>query len=426
MWTWRSPDGRAKNEIDFILTNKASFFSNFDVISRLNFNTNHRLIRAKLKTLEPRKHRPEIKPGKIKLGKHQVEELQRTLKEKFNNFKSETIDLNIQGKYNYYERTITEQLQLTANNRITQKKWVSTDTIKLLEQRNNLICSRNISDRRKLITKISKEIKESMRKDRKRNRLEIIEKYILKTGGIKKAYKELENSKDWIVKMKNNSRKQCHDRSEILSIATDYYKMLYGCENSTLEDSNIMTTDNCNNLSGPSPPALNVPNILQVEVENAIDSLKKDKAPGPDGIDNDILKHNKETIIPILTELFNDILVTEIIPQQWTESNIILLHKKGDKHDIGNYRPISLMSNTYKIFAKILLNRMERTLDEQQTIEQAGFRKGYSVLDHIHVVRQILEKFTQLVDTVTMACIGSTLYSRKALGAGGACTRPAV
>ncbi|GBP07182.1 Retrovirus-related Pol polyprotein from type-2 retrotransposable element R2DM; Endonuclease [Eumeta japonica] len=53
------------------------------------------------------------------------------------------------------------------------------------------------------------------------------------------------------------------------------------------------------------------------------------------------------------------------------------------------------MSNLYKIFAKVILKRIERKLDEQQPIEQAGFRRDYSVLDHIHAVRQIIEKYEE-------------------------------
>lgn len=50
------------------------------------------------------------------------------------------------------------------------------------------------------------------------------------------------------------------------------------------------------------------------------------------------------------------------------------------------------MSNIYKVFAKVILARITRTLDENQPREQAGFRAGYSTLDHIHTVRQIIEK----------------------------------
>lgn len=50
------------------------------------------------------------------------------------------------------------------------------------------------------------------------------------------------------------------------------------------------------------------------------------------------------------------------------------------------------MSNIYKVFAKVILCRITRTLDENQPREEAGFRTGYSTLDHIHAVRQIFEK----------------------------------
>ncbi|CAF4821678.1 unnamed protein product [Pieris macdunnoughi] len=134
---------------------------------------------------------------------------------------------------------------------------------------------------------------------------------------------------------------------------------------------------------------------MQEETEKAIDTQKNYKTPGPDGISNEILKQTKVAVAPILTEIFNYVINTEIIPKQWTESIIILIFKKGNHCDIGNYRPISLMSNIYKIFAKIILERIGRKLDEQQPIEQAGFRKDFSVLDHIHTVRQIREKYNE-------------------------------
>lgn len=73
----------------------------------------------------------------------------------------------------------------------------------------------------------------------------------------------------------------------------------------------------------------------------------------------------------------------------------ILLHKKGDKDDIANYRPISLISNVYKIFAKLILERITQVLDENLPIEQTGFRKNYNTIDYIHTINQILEKYNE-------------------------------
>lgn len=120
-------------------------------------------------------------------------------------------------------------------------------------------------------------------------------------------------------------------------------------------------------------------------------SQKLEKAPGPDTITNEMMRGTLEEISPILTTLFDDILTTDTVPTQWSKSHIIFLHKKGDKDNIGNYRPISLISNVYKVFAKVIVERITRILDENQPIEQAGFRKNFSTIDLIHTIKQVLE-----------------------------------
>ncbi|KAK6762364.1 hypothetical protein RB195_023180 [Necator americanus] len=79
------------------------------------------------------------------------------------------------------------------------------------------------------------------------------------------------------------------------------------------------------------------------------------------------------------------------VPKQWKTSKTVLLYKKGDPHDIGNYRPICLLSVIYKLFTRVILNRIEKVLDEGQPCEQAGFRKGFSTIDHIHTVSKLIE-----------------------------------
>uniref|UniRef100_A0A0N4WKS0 Reverse transcriptase domain-containing protein n=1 Tax=Haemonchus placei TaxID=6290 RepID=A0A0N4WKS0_HAEPC len=60
----------------------------------------------------------------------------------------------------------------------------------------------------------------------------------------------------------------------------------------------------------------------------------------------------------------------------WKISKTVLLYKKGDRGDFGNYRPSCLLSVIYKLFTRIILNRIGRILDEEQPCEQAGFSKG--------------------------------------------------
>ncbi|KAE9415135.1 hypothetical protein Angca_009335, partial [Angiostrongylus cantonensis] len=72
-------------------------------------------------------------------------------------------------------------------------------------------------------------------------------------------------------------------------------------------------------------------------------------------------------------------------------SKTLSLFKKGDLHDIDNYRPICLLSVVYKLFTRVILNRIGRTLDEGEPCEQAGFPKGFSTMDHIHTITRLIE-----------------------------------
>lgn len=76
-------------------------------------------------------------------------------------------------------------------------------------------------------------------------------------------------------------------------------------------------------------------------------------------------------------------------------AEVIILFKKGDPTCIENYRPISLLSVLYKLLTKIITKRLTNKLDQFQPAEQAGFRKGYSTIDHLHTLRTLIEKSTE-------------------------------
>ena len=124
----------------------------------------------------------------------------------------------------------------------------------------------------------------------------------------------------------------------------------------------------------------------------AVKQMKDNKAPGNDDLSSDIFKISGNEINKQLVKLYNHILSEKKIPVKWKEAKIILLHKKGDKADIKNYRPISLLSHAYKIFTRIIQNRIKRILDENQPREQAGFREGFLTTDHLHALNQLIEK----------------------------------
>jgi hypothetical protein len=77
---------------------------------------------------------------------------------------------------------------------------------------------------------------------------------------------------------------------------------------------------------------------------------------------------------------------------QLKESITVPIHKKGDKTDCNNYRGISLLPTTYKIFSNILLSRLTPYADEIIGDHQCGFRRNRSTTDQLPYIRQMLEK----------------------------------
>ncbi|CAH2240333.1 jg25875 [Pararge aegeria aegeria] len=69
-----------------------------------------------------------------------------------------------------------------------------------------------------------------------------------------------------------------------------------------------------------------------------------------------------------------------------------MFFKKGDNTLLKNYRPISLLSHVYKLFSRVITNRLANRFNDFQPPEQAGFRKGFSTIDHIHTLRQVIQK----------------------------------
>ncbi len=158
-------------------------------------------------------------------------------------------------------------------------------------------------------------------------------------------------------------------------------------------------------LSAPPPPIQDDPPILPsptdldidtrpftvVEVEIAIKQCKLGKSPGTDSaISPEALQNAGPWAAKQLCDLFNRMVDENRAPRQFTTSLIVPLPKKGDLSQLTNYRGISLMSHSAKIYNRILLNRIRGPIDAILRPNQAGFRRGRACIDQIHVLRVLL------------------------------------
>ena len=93
---------------------------------------------------------------------------------------------------------------------------------------------------------------------------------------------------------------------------------------------------------------------------------------------------------------FVEISKTEQTIEDWSLAILIRLSKyKGDKKICDNYRGISLLVVTRKLFSRVVLNRIQTIVDEQLLERQAGFRANRSTIEQIFSLRIVMEKYKQ-------------------------------
>ena len=132
----------------------------------------------------------------------------------------------------------------------------------------------------------------------------------------------------------------------------------------------------------------------------AYKALKDGKTPGIDQVYAEMLKADEQTTATVLTDILCDIWESEETPLSWKTGLIVKLPKRGDLTNCNNWRGIMLLSVTYKVLSRVVLNRLTTTVDPLLRKEQAGFRKGRSCADQIFTLRQIVEQSNEWSSTV--------------------------
>ncbi|CAG4935787.1 unnamed protein product [Colias eurytheme] len=359
------------------MTTKHRLITKYEVLPSFSFGSDHRLIRATIDLKSTKKSRRTFSNLSNKLKTLPEQELYLSNLSKF--IPDLIMTQNIYNAQEYYQQIIHHiKSSLTNIKGLQKNKILSEKALELMKERCILQnkSKLNKSDKENL-KKLYKLTNKEIKKCYDTYRTTTIQRKLENSRSVKKAYKELNKTKTWVPFLQSGNNK-CKSRTEIIKKATDFYANLYS---EPLTQKQTKADIHCTDTTP-------IAQFTEKEILKQIMRLKPEKSPGPDGITNECIKVAKNLLLTPITILWNKILEDEAIPHQWLESEITLLYKKGDPADLGNYRPISLMSCFYKLFSSCLLERIAPVIDAHQPIEQAGFRSGFSTLDHIQVVDQ--------------------------------------
>jgi len=139
---------------------------------------------------------------------------------------------------------------------------------------------------------------------------------------------------------------------------------------------------------GENPPVFLLGPISLEECQNALPHLSNDKATGLDSIPYEFLKIPGviERLLPFINEAYSG----RPVPH-WLVSEIVPVFKKGDRTNIANYRPISLISCCAKFFNLILLIRLRTALDNSLRTNQNAFRPNRGISEHTLCLQRAIQ-----------------------------------
>jgi hypothetical protein len=122
--------------------------------------------------------------------------------------------------------------------------------------------------------------------------------------------------------------------------------------------------------------------IDELNIKKRLENLKIDKSPGPDYLHPRILRELSVEIARDLYVLFSLSISTGQLPFDWRSSFVTVLHKKGSKSDVANFRPISLTCIVCKVFESIIRDCVMNYFlcNNFFSNKQFGFIKGRSTV----------------------------------------------
>lgn len=364
-WTWRSPNASTTNEIDYVLSANKLSVKDVSVLQRPNVGSDHRILRATLRVLRSHKTtkvKPIQLPPTYDRLKLQV------------NFQLQHISET--AKYEEIIKAIKETMQTTAE--------LPTKTPRISERTKNLMAKRQsmkfglITGRTSQVeySTVCKAIRWSLEDDLRNHYVVVMTKAIRKNR-LKQGKRELAYKRKQMVHVRKDNGMPTRSTAETVKTVSEYYDKLYASSRGDFKHDLLI------NLDRP---------ITADEIREACKRIKGNTAPGIDGIPSGVTKHCAPLAAEQLAKELHQMFSRNEFPESMMHANTILIHKKGDAMDIGNYRPISLMSTVFKVVTRVLTNRVYEKVCNQLSADQAGFRRGYSTVDHLLTINLLVEK----------------------------------
>ena len=122
--------------------------------------------------------------------------------------------------------------------------------------------------------------------------------------------------------------------------------------------------------------------VTEKSLKEAFKKIKKKKSSGCDGVSQEHLAMGSEELLTPLLAIFNKSITSGVFPEKCKEAIVTPVHKKGDKSQYENYRPVSCLPAAAKLLELIIHDQVSEFMEGNGFIPetQHGFRKKRSTM----------------------------------------------
>ncbi|XP_073815949.1 uncharacterized protein [Musca autumnalis] len=333
-YTWESPDGHTRNQIDHILISKLFLGSLMDVKTRrgADIDSDHMLLVATLRlrlAVVKRQHQKRNKLNLLQLQNPEVAHRYKLM-----------LTERLQGSNSNTWENIAETCREAATTVIgtakqTLKPWITSETLEALKHRKRL---RNIflnskTNEAKTQAKANyrtaaNTVKRLARRDKRLyyNKLAEQAEQASNIGNIRGVYETIKimsgNNIRPISTIKDENGQELSSPDE----QVDRWRRFFSTENPS--DNETQPNTSTSTLRRNPRRDVNTDPPTYEEVLRALKSLKSGKAAGPDNIPSELLKYGAEPIAQTITPIIRDVWKTNVFPNEWKNGTIVTIPKK--------------------------------------------------------------------------------------------------
>ena len=184
------------------------------------------------------------------------------------------------------------------------------------------------------------------------------------------------NSNSKIILSENN--KLVTDQKEVCEIFNDFFvNVADSIGQGTSFDSETHPSICKIKENKKEEKSFNFSYIDENKVSKLIDKLQIKKATGVDKLSSKIIKLGKPALQSPLADLINLSIRTSTFPENLKRAQLAPLHKKNDPMEKSNFRPVSVLTTTSKLYEKVLSEQLSLYFDDIFDQYLCAFRKGH-------------------------------------------------